>query len=269
MTYPRKTTASLAADYIFVAACLAFAALVLGLFFLVFALGDLRLSRTDPIAAEVVDKTTQTQLVSSKRGVPKTRLVNWVELQVTQSSGQVTRFGLGPDAETYANLRLGQKVLVRFNPSNPLSSVLDSAFRAGKLGLATRFLAVGAAVAMIGSAVLILWGRARAQRLIGARDQGFERRAVVIAHKSSFWRGGKYTCGWSAVWRDEEGQPGRTFWRNGVPGAWLKGVPAAIAPDLPPVGGSIRVYVDRHRPGLSVWEGDIGSRIEGFEPQAG
>ena len=180
VTYPRKTTASLAADYIFVAACLAFAALVLALFFLVFALGDLRLSRTDPIAAEVVDKTTQTQLVSSKRGVPKTRLVNWVELQVTQSSGQVTRFGLGPDAETYANLRLGQKVLVRFNPSNPLSSVLHSAFRAGKPGLATRLLAVGAAMAMIGSAVLIMWGGAQARRLIRTRDQGFERRAVVI-----------------------------------------------------------------------------------------
>lgn len=35
-----------------------------------------------------------------------------LELQVTQNSGQVTRFGLSPDAETYANLHLGQNALV-------------------------------------------------------------------------------------------------------------------------------------------------------------
>ena len=160
-------------------------------------------------------------------------------------------------------------MLVRFNPNNPLSSVFDSEFSQGALSFASRSLGRWAILTVLSSIFLFAWGRARAQRLIGARDQGFERRAVVIAHKSSFWRGGNHACGWSAVWRDEEGKLGRTFWRNGVPGAWLKGVPAAIAPDLPPVGGSIRVYVDRHRPGLSVWEGDIGSRIEGLEAKAG
>lgn len=101
MTYPRKTTASLAADYFVFAVYVGVFGFILAVFFLVFALGDLRLSRTDPIVAEVMEKTVQQHSVGTRSGETRTRLVNWVDLELINASGEMVRFGLSPRVRTY------------------------------------------------------------------------------------------------------------------------------------------------------------------------
>lgn len=257
MSYPPRSATGLAAGPIMIAAYIGFFGFVLGVFFIVFALGDLRLSLIEPKLAEVTEKTVQRQLIPNKTGEMKTVLVNWIELQLTNDAGQVIRFGLTPRDATYAQLITGQRVLVRFNRSNPLSSVLDSEFRAGGLRFDSRSFGRFAVLAVISSVFLAAWARAKAQRLIGVRDRGYEKNAVVIAHETSFWRGGKSTIAMSAVWRDETGRLGRSFWAQVRPGAPVE--------HLPPVGESIRVYVDAVAPDLSVWEGDVGTRPDAGE----
>ena len=257
MTYPPKTTASLAADYIVFAVYVGFSGFILAVFFVVFALGDYRLSLTEPQLALVTEKTVQQRKMIYRRREVEAGLVNWVDLQLANDAGQMIRFGLSPDDATFAQLVTGQRVLVRFNPSNPLSSVLESEFRAGELGFAGRSSGRWAILALMGSFFIVVWGRAKARRLIGVRDHGIVRNAIVVAQESSIWRGGKGTIGMSAVWRDETERPGRTLWAQ-----VRKGSPAK---HLPSVGETIRVYVDAVTPNLSVWEGDVGTRPDPIE----
>lgn len=257
MSYPVRTTASLMADYILIAAFAGFCGFVIGVFFIVFALGDYRLSITAPQVAEVMEKTVQTHVIGDRNGEMRTRLVNWVDLQLVKDAGPAVKFGLSPSDVTFAKLAAGQRVLVRFNPSNPLSSVLDSEFNAGAFGGARSSLASWATITLMGSFFLIVWGRIKARRWIRTRDYGVVRNAVVAAHETSIWRGSKGTIGVSAVWRDETGRFGQTFWAQVRPRTPVE--------YLPPVGESIRVYVDAVTPNLSVWEGDVGTRPDPIE----
>lgn len=253
MSYPVRTTASLMADSIVIAAFVGFCGFILAVFFIVFALGDYRLSLTEPQLAEVVQKTTQQHVRRLKDGTMRTWAINWVDLQLVKDAGPAVRFGLTPSDTTFVKLATGQRVLVRFNRSNPLSSVLDSEFNAPGFGGARSSLASWVIMTLMSSFFLIAWGRAKARRWIRTRDYGDERNAVVIAHETSIWRGGKGTIGMSAVWRDEQERVGRTFWTQVYPGHPVTA--------FPPVGESIRVYVDALSPDLSVWEGDVGTRL--------
>jgi hypothetical protein len=252
MSYPAKTTASLMADHIFVAAVVGFAGFVLAVFFIVFALGDFRLSLTDPQFAEVMQKTTQKHVRIMKDGNLRRWEVNWVDLRLVEDSAQAMRFGLSPSDETFAKLATGQRVLVRFNRSNPLSSVLESEFRPWELRPAAKSFGHLAILAFMSSFFLLALGKAKARRWIRTRDHGLERSVCVVAHETSIWRGGKGTIGISATWRDEAGHMGRTFWMQIRPGAPVE--------HLPPVGAPIRIYVDAVAPHHSVWEGDVGTR---------
>lgn len=252
MSYPAKTTASLMADHIFVAAVVGFAGFVLAVFFIVFALGDFRLSLTDPKFAEIMQKTTQQHVRIMKDGNLRRWEVNWVDLRLVEDSAQAIRFGLSPSDETFAKLATGQRVLVRFNRSNPLSSVLESEFRPWELRPAAKSFGHLAILSFISSFFLLALGKAKARRWIRTRDHGLERSACVVAHETSIWRGGKGTIGISATWHDEAGHMGRTFWTQIGPGAPVK--------HLPPVGARICVYVDEVAPHHSVWEGDVGTR---------
>lgn len=253
MTYPVRTTAPLMAGNIVLAAYVGLCGFILAMFFIVFALGDYRLSRTDPQLAEVMQKSTQQHESVMENGELHIWVVNWVDLKLVKDAGQAVKFGLTPTDASFAKLTLGQRVLVRFNRSNPLSSVLDSDFNAGASGGAGSSLASWAILTLMGSFFLIAWGRAEARRWISTRDHGDERTAVVTAHETSMWRGGRGTIGISAVWRDENERLGRTFWTQVTPGNPVK--------NLPSVGETIRVYVGVLAPDRSVWEGDVGTRL--------
>lgn len=256
MSYPAKTVTQLAGGYFFFAAALGALSLILAVLFMAFALGQHRLAATVPVMAEVTEKTVKPYLSNTRSGQLGTSEMKWVALRV-RDGDKVVNFGLSPNARTYADLAVGQSVLVRFDPVNPLSSALDSEFPNGRFRTLRMLFGAFAGAVLLAAVGLFALGRATGRRIIRIRDTGLSRSATVIAHEADRVRE-RYNLNANAfhvtaVWLDDQAVKGRTFEK-------FARAPDLFA-DLPPVGSILQVYVDPDDRTLSFWEADVGARL--------
>lgn len=153
------------------------------------------------------------------------------------------------DYDTYANLEEGGRIMLRYLPGDPGSSVTsfqaDSVEATGGLAVvALVFGALGGMFVLLGGGGLgwLIRG-ARAQ--VALREGGTARGAVVLAQEETNVRvNGR--AQWRIRWRDDAGDLGQSR--------------GQARDGLPQVGARIVVYADPASRRPAVWEGDSGTR---------
>lgn len=192
------------------AACAAKLGLIAAVFFLVFGLRQDGLDQTLPVLAEVIEVWIKVELVSTKADPLRVVERPWVTLRATPVNGEAVTFGLTPSPKTLVTLKVGQRVPLRFNPQNPLASVLDADSLADKPGIA-RGGGIAALAFFAASPAVVLWGRFRTRQYLWLRHHGEEREAVVIGYKKLVFPNMRFGPSFRVIWKDERDIVGPKF----------------------------------------------------------